>query len=595
MTQTVEEMPLGRSLSRLWGHIARRRRSQLMGVLLLTLASSVAEVLSIGAIFPFLGVLTAPDAFFAHPQVRPWVLAWGLTSPQQLILPLAIGFAMAAVVAGGARLALLKYSTRVTFATGADLSNEVYRRTLYQPYQVHVARNSSEVINGISTKVTGVIYGTLVPALTLVSSAIMLVAILVALLAIDPLIAIGSSVGFGLIYALIFRHARRRLTEAGQTIARESNVVVRAMQEGLGGIRDILIDGAQPAYCDAYRRADQALRGAQESNQFVSQGPRFVVEALGMVLIAGLAFWLVHQPGGAQRAVPVLGALALGAQRLLPVLQQVYASWSTMLGSQALLSDTLALLDQPLPSHVDGVPCMAVPFNQTLAVRGLSFRYAQGGPDVLQGIDLSVVKGDRIGIVGSTGSGKSTLIDVLMGLLPPSQGLLNVDGVAITPANVRAWQRHIAHVPQSIFLTDATIEENIAFGVPVSLIDQERVREAASQAQLAQTIEGWTLGYQTRVGERGIMLSGGQRQRIGIARALYKQADVIIFDEATSALDNDTERAVMDAIGQLDARLTVFMIAHRLTSLRHCTKVIEVDGGAITWQGAYEDMIGRRS
>ncbi len=595
MTQTAEAMSLGRSLSRLWGHIARRRRTQLVGVLLLTVASSVAEVLSIGAILPFLGVLTAPDAFFGHPLVKPWVLAWGVTSPQQLILPLAIGFAVAVVLAGGARLALLKYSTRVTFATGADLSNEVYRRTLYQPYQVHVSRNSSEVINGIATKVTGVIYGILVPALTLASSVIMLVAILVALLAIDPLIAIGSSFGFGLIYAFIFRHARRRLSEAGQTIARESNVVVRAMQEGLGGIRDILIDGTQPAYCDVYRRADQALRGAQESNQFVSQSPRFIVEALGMVLIAALAFWLVSQPGGAQRAVPVLGALALGAQRLLPVLQQVYASWSTMLGSQALLADTLVLLDQALPSHADEAPGMILPFNEALSVRGLSFRYTQGSPDVLKRVDLRVGKGARIGIVGTTGSGKSTLIDVLMGLLPPSEGVLEVDGVAVTPANVRAWQGHIAHVPQSIFLSDATVEENIAFGVPASLINRERVRQAARQAQLAPTIEGWSQGYQTRVGERGVMLSGGQRQRIGIARALYKQADVIVFDEATSALDNDTERAVMDAIEQLDARLTVFMIAHRLTSLRHCTQVIEVDGGVITWQGAYEDMIGRQS
>jgi ABC-type bacteriocin/lantibiotic exporter with double-glycine peptidase domain len=287
----------------------------------------------------------------------------------------------------------------------------------------------------------------------------------------------------------------------------------------------------------------------------------------------------------------VLGALALGAQRLLPVLQQAYSSWSTMRGGQASLRDALELLDQPLPARVDATSVVAIPFQHSITLNRLAFRYAPKALWVLQRLDLIIQKGSRVGFMGATGSGKSTLLDIIMGLLHPTEGCLAIDGVIITPQNHRGWQTRIAHVPQAIFLADTTIAENFAFGVPLDQIDHTRVRQCAQEAQIAQTIESWDLQYNTRVGERGVRLSGGQRQRIGIARALYKQADVIIFDEATSALDNDTERAVMQVIENLSEELTVLIVAHRLTTLKNCTHIVELGNGRIQRIGSYEDLV----
>jgi len=327
--------------------------------------------------------------------------------------------------------------------------------------------------------------------------------------------------------------------------------------------------------------ADQPMRRAQGSNQFIAQAPRFGVEALGMVLIAALAYVLTKQPDGISTAIPVLGALALGAQRMLPVMQLAYASWTNIQGGQVSLRDTLDLLDQPLPEYANQSPPTPLPFQRKISLNQVSFRYGPETPWIFNELNLSIAKGSRVGIIGTTGSGKSTLLDIVMGLLTPTEGVLAIDGQAITIGNQRAWQEHIAHVPQVIFLADSTIEENIAFGQPQSKIDRHRVIQAAKQAQIADIIETWPDQYETFVGERGIRLSGGQRQRIGIARALYKKADVIIFDEATSALDNGTERAIMEAIEGLSKELTVLIIAHRPSTLKNCTQIIELSDAGI--------------
>ena len=312
-----------------------------------------------------------------------------------------------------------------------------------------------------------------------------------------------------------------------------------------------------------------------------------------MLLIAMLAYSLAQEAEGIVKAIPILGALALGAQRLLPVLQQVYSSWSSIRSGQASLQDALELLDQPIPDYPDQSFLQPMQFMYSINLKQLGFRYSSQTPYVLEKLDLTIVKGSRVGFIGNTGSGKSTLLDIIMGLLQPTEGSLEVDNQAISPINQRAWQAHIAHVPQAIFLADSSVEENIAFGVPKDKIDIERVRQAAKQAQIADSIESWPMQYQTFVGERGIRLSGGQRQRIGIARALYKQADVIIFDEATSALDNETEKAVMEAIEGLSKNLTLLIIAHRLTTLKNCTQIVELGAGGIKRIGSYQELIKR--
>lgn len=593
--QTHIQMLAQQNIQRLWRHIHHMRRKQLALLLVLMIFSSFAEVLSIGAVLPFLGALVDPDRVFSNPDIHPMMEALNINTPGQLVAPLAVAFGFAAVLAGTMRLLLLKASTRLSFAIGAELSVDIYRRTLFQPYSVHISRNSSEVISGILAKTTNVIYGVIIPLLTLISSSIMLIMIAVVLLSLDPVISIAALGGFGAIYAMVIMKTRRRVAAAGHCIAQQSTQVVKAMQEGLGGIRDILIDGSQHAYCEIYRKADAALRHAQETNQYIGQSPRYAIEALGMVLIAGAAYLLTLDPGGKAAAIPILGAFALGAQRLLPVLQQAFASWSSMQGAQASLRDALDLLDQPMPDNADCAPPDPIAYRRRISLRNVSFRYVLDGQWVLRRVDLDISKGSRVGFIGTTGSGKSSLLDIAMGLLQPTEGELAIDGVSIGKHNIRAWQAHIAHVPQTIFLSDATIAENIAFGVPPSLIDHDRVRRAAQQAQIAATIESWSAQYQTQVGERGVRLSGGQRQRIGIARALYKQADVIVFDEATSALDNDTERAVMEAIEGLGDELTIFMVAHRLTTLKNCTQVIELVDGVIQRTGTYPEIVDQQT
>ena len=313
-----------------------------------------------------------------------------------------------------------------------------------------------------------------------------------------------------------------------------------------------------------------------------------------MVLIALLAYSLAGSPKGIVNAIPVLGAFALGAQRLLPVLQLAYSGWSSIRGSQASLGDALDLLDQPMPVYADAPLPDPISFNHSITLKGIAFKYGENTPWVLQhGFNLNIPKGSRVGFIGTTGSGKSTLLDILMGLLQSPHGELAIDGIKITEKNQRSWQTHIAHVPQTIFLADTTIAENIAFGLPLAHIDIDRVREVAKKAQVDQVIESWPEQYDTLVGERGIKLSGGQRQRIGIARALYKRADVIVFDEATSALDNDTESAVMEAIESLSEELTLIIVAHRLTTLKNCTEIIELKDGRIQRKGSYENIMRR--
>lgn len=565
-------------VGRIWTKLSVKRRAELGLLLLLTVFASFAEGLSIGAVIPFLAILTSPNSFIANPVAHPFISYFELSTPDQLLMPLIVIFSVIVLLSSGLRWVVLWMQTKVGHAIGADFSAEIYRRTLYQKYRVHLARNSSEVIAGITIKTSILVNNTVMPILSIVSASFMFLAILVTLVLIDPIIAISAFSGFCLIYFVVVGLTRHNLGRHGMRISIESNKVVKALQEGLGGIRDVLLDGAQETYCKIYRDADVPLRQAQANIQLIGGSPRFVVEALATVLIAWLAYTLAGKPGGIPEALPVLGALALGAQRMLPALQQIYLGFAAMSGARASLHDALSLLEQPLPNNALFQP---ICFNRSITLEKICFNYTSDTQPVLKKVDLVIPKGSMVGIIGITGSGKSTLIDIFMGLLEPSAGRLWVDDVEVTDKNCRSWQEKIAHVPQTIFICDDTLEANIAFGVPTELIDHDRVREAAVRAQIADTIKALPDGYQTLCGERGVRLSGGQRQRIGIARALYKRAEVIVFDEATSALDNDTELSLMEAIEALGSDLTVFMVAHRLTTLRKCTHLIELEDGKI--------------
>jgi ATP-binding cassette subfamily B protein len=574
----------------LWHHLRPRRQRQFKLLLSLVLVSSLVEVVSLGSVLPFLGILSAPDLVFNHPLAFKVIRNLGITSPEQLVLPLTTLFITLALLAGTIRILFLRFSSRLAFASGTDLSVEVYHRTLHQSYSTHMARNSSELLSVLTTKIQAVVYGVLYPLLNMVSSIALVVAVSVTLIVINPMIALIVAAIFGASYYLITKSACKILKQNGEHIANEQTKAIKVMQEGLGGIRDILLDGTQQAYCNAYEKADYQLKRAQGDNLFISASPRLVIEALAMTLIATLAYIMSHQSGGINEAIPILGAIALGAQRLLPALQQSYNSWATIVNTQASLADTIELLNQSISENALQIETKPLTFQQSIQFKNLRFRYSPSSPWVLDGVSLDLAKGSRTGIIGSTGGGKSTLMDLLMGLLYPTEGSLQVDKQLIGGKKIQAWQKNIAHVPQNIYLADASFTENIAFCVTPENVNMDLLRQVAHQAQIANFIENQPEGYNTFVGERGVRLSGGQQQRIGIARALYKQASVLIFDEATSALDNETERAIMETIESLKKEFTIVIIAHRLSTLKNCDTIIELKSGQVVKQGTFEQF-----
>lgn len=579
-------------LKQLWVHVSKRRRTQLGALLILMVIVSLAELFAIGAIFPFLGVLTAPEKIYSYSFIQPLNQILDIRDPQQLLLPLTILFGVAAITSGVLRLLLLWFQTRLAYSMGVDFSVSIYRRTLYQPYAIHLTRNTSEVIAGVTAKADGIVHHIVLPILMIISACLLIATTLFALFTFQP-IATALAIGcFVSIYVFVLIATRQRMLVNSQLVTQQHTKVIRVLQEGLGGIRDVLIDGTQSLYCKIYREADWQLRRAQSDISMISVSPRYIVETFGMVVISCVAYLLaVRLGGGFESVIPIVGTLALAAQRTLPQLQQVYSSWSVIRGGQAGLRDALLFLNQPLPDHADAPTTKCLPFKNRIGLSKISFQYDKNQPWVLHELDLSILKGSRVGFIGTTGSGKSTLLDIIMALLEPSEGSLMVDDGVITSSNAKAWQMHIAHVPQAIFLTDATVAENIAFGIPFEEINWEKVRYAARRAQIATTVESWSSQYHTVVGERGIRLSGGQRQRIGIARALYKGADVIILDEATSALDEKTEHAVMESINELGSDLTILIVAHRLSTLRDCSKVVEIEGGRVKRMGSYQEMM----
>ncbi|MFI5411074.1 ABC transporter ATP-binding protein [Kaistia sp. UC242_56] len=564
------------ALREIFAHVSPQRRRQLLPVLALMLAGALAELVSIGAILPFLALVADPQKAMAVGPLRSVLESVGLDTPMRVVTAAAILFALSAVVAGAVRLLLVWVSQRYVFGIAKELGVAVYSRTLHQPYAYHTGQNSSETLAAIN-KAQLVSTQLLVPLMQAASATVIAIFILAGLLFIDPVVALGSGLGFGAIYLLVMVTTRRVMRRNGRIIAKAQGERLQAAGEGLGGIRDVLLDRSQDVFIGRFEEVEARLRAAQATNNFIAQTPRFIVEGLGVVLIVGLALLLSFRDGGLIAAIPLLGALALGAQRLVPLMQQAYAGWSASLTNGTMLHDILDILRLPdAPQFAGARAGDKLPFAGEIVLENVGFRYPSADRPALENVSLTIPKGSRVGIIGKTGSGKSTLMDLVLGLLSPSQGRILVDGVEVNDANRTAWQAQIAHVPQAIYLADATIAENIAFGVPKHEIDRARVESAARQAELMDVIERLPEGYDTFVGERGIRLSGGQRQRIGIARALYKQATVLVFDEATSALDSETEAAVMRAIRSLGSYLTIIIITHRLSTVNGCDFVLTV-------------------
>jgi ABC-type bacteriocin/lantibiotic exporter with double-glycine peptidase domain len=578
-------------LTRIWAHVTKRQKFHLYLLVILMLFASFAEVASIGALVPFLAVLTNPEKVFKNTNADPFISFFKISDSSELLFPLTLIFIVIILISALFRFIMLWFQTNLCFNIGSHLSYKIYRNTLYQPYTSHITKNSSEVISGISTKANSIIMNAILPVLTIISSMLILILILFTLIFLNPFITLAAIFGFGIIYFIIILFSKKKLESYGIDISNESNNVIKALQEGLGGIRDVLIDGTQNTYCDLYKKADDKLRKAQAKIAIIGTAPRFGVESIGMILIAILAYNMSKDPSNLSTSIAMIGALALGAQRMLPLLQLTYLSWTSLTGAKSILNDSIELLEQTIPINTFNLSYQKISFENNIKLNNISFQYSNDLPFVLTNLNLEIKKGSKIGIIGGTGSGKSTFLDILMGLLTPTNGQFSVDDIVINEETIRSWQIRIAHVPQNIFLADTTIYENIAFGLPFNNIELEEVIIAAKKAQIHETILTLPLGYKTKVGERGIRLSGGQRQRIGIARSLYKKADVIVFDEATSALDNETENYVMSSIDNLDKDLTIIIVAHRLSTLKKCDKIIKIENGQIVKTGTYSEII----
>lgn len=581
---TPPEPSLRQLLRQLWSHLSRRRRAQLGLLLLVMVASSLAEVVSLAAVLPFLGVLANPSALWSQPLVQQLAPRLGITSPQSLLIPVTLIFAIAAIWAGAIRLLTLWLNGRLAAAIGSDLSCEAYRRTLYQPYEVQVALNSSSLIASITTDVFRVIFSVLNPLLQLISSLLVLIALVFFLVLIDWKMTLGTGIFIFILYWSTMVRCRYPLQQLSQQQVILNRRLIQTLQEGLGSIRDVLLDGSQKIFEDSYRHSDQHLRRSQAKGSFLSTFPRLVVDPASTALLALVGYLLVLQAGLAT-ALPLLGALALGSQRLLPMVQKIYEAWAMTRNAKSSIANLIQLLSQPLPETAFFPSPRPITLHKGIRLQNISFRYRANLPDILVNINLDIRKGERIGITGSSGSGKSSLVDVLMGLLTPTRGLIAIDEANLhdpnNPSLLAAWRASIAHVPQNIYLADSSIAENIAFGTPYQQIDMRRVRKAAQEAQIADFIESSPQGYNTYVGERGIRLSGGQRQRIGIARALYKNAQVLVFDEATASLDNETEKQVIDSVQEIGRHITIVMIAHRLSTLQQCDRLVHLNKGSI--------------
>ena len=578
------DVSLASLIRKLWAHISPHRHRQLVWVVLLMLLSSFAEAISLASTLPLLEAITNPSILWNQPFVRYWAFRFGIENSQEIVFPTVSIFIIIVVLASLIRICTLWLSLRISASIGSDLSYSAFLRTLYRPYLQQVSSNGSKIIATVNADIGRVTRFVLNPLLQLLSTVMIAISLIVTMIAINWMIAVGFGLSIALFYYLTARFTKSTLRHLGRMHVLLNQQSIQTLQEGLGAVRDVLLDGKQEYFAEIYTNKDVPHRQNSAQEVFLKGFPRMAVEPLGLSLVAVSGYLLVSQ-GQAASAVPLLGALALGAQRLLPFSQKIFESWASINATKASLVNVLSLLDQPLSSKAPIRPIKQFKFRQKLSLKDVHFSYASDQKEVLKGVCLEIDKGSRVGLIGGTGSGKSTLLDLLMGLLKPTAGQFFVDDYTLHADDLKydnsSFSSIISHVPQAIYLTDSSIAENIAFGVPKDQIDKVRLHEAAKQSQISSFIEASPYGYDTSVGERGVQLSGGQRQRIGIARALYKQPQILFLDEATSALDTETEKAVMSVINSLGRDLTIIIIAHRLSTLACCDRVVELKSGKL--------------
>jgi ABC-type multidrug transport system fused ATPase/permease subunit len=577
---------------------ARERRNAviLFGMILIT---GVLEAVGVGSLMPFLSVLSNPEVVQENAYLAYAYQALGFTDTHSFLLFLGTGVFLV-VVFGLSIKALTQYAlARFTHMRNYSLSTRLLRGYLARPYSWFLNRHSADLGKTILSEVQQVITQSLIPTAQFVAQTVIALCLLGMVLVVDPLMALLAAGLLGGAYGGIYIALRAYLSRIGTDRVRANQERFQIAQEALGGIKEVKAAGLEAGYLAGFRKPAHRFARHQAGNMIAGQVPRFALEALAVGgMLAVVLVLLATRGGDLAQVLPTIGVFAFAGMRLLPALQQVYQNATKMrFGKPALdaLYKDLVTTDLDAESYrklYQAYTATPLGLRQGLDLVGVSYCYPGATRPALQEVSLHIPANSTVGFVGATGAGKTTAVDVILGLLPPETGVLRVDGVDITPENVASWQRSLGYVPQQIFLADDTVSANIAFGVSVQEVDQTAVERAARIAELDEFVrQELPQGYATMVGERGVRLSGGQRQRIGIARALYHDPDVLILDEATSALDNVTEKSVMQAVHNLGSTKTVILIAHRLSTVQDCDQIFMLEHGHLRSQGTYAELL----
>tara|TARA_B100000212_G_scaffold62105_1_gene42315 strand:- start:1223 stop:3013 length:1791 start_codon:yes stop_codon:yes gene_type:complete len=551
---------------------------------LVMILAGISEIFSIISVVPFLTIVTDPgrisEIYFAEKLIN----FLGLNSTNQILIFLALLLILASTFTTFIKLLNIWINGKLAANIACKIAAEGYYRTLHQSYEKHLYSKSSNTIDGYTTQVTR-ICDSLRDSLQIISSSIVGFSIVLILFIVDFYLAFIATTIIFLFYLFFAYKIRKKLVANSKIAAESSKLIVKNLQESLGGIKDLILGNYQKYYLDLFKKNHKPLREKDMESLYLSQFPKYMFETISIFTIAIFAILLSNYESGSEIIVK-LGVFALASQKLIPYFQLTYASWARLKASSKQVQSVLYRANQSvdIPSDIEQSKVKKFELKSKIEIKNLRFSYKESN-NILENISFEINKGDRIGLIGSTGSGKSTLIDIIMGLLPPSSGEILIDKKNLYSSEnkdfILKWWKSISFVPQNIFLSDRTIAENIAFGINNSEIDFELVEKVAKVSQLNSFLSKTKNGLQTSVGERGLRISGGQMQRLGIARALYNQNKILILDEATSALDTKTEKLLMHSINNLDKDITIVMVTHRLSTLNNCNKIINIKSGRV--------------
>ncbi len=577
----------------IWGLMTPPERRRFALLVALTILMSLFEMVSVAGILPFLTVLARPELIDSHWALQGFARVFGLQSRHEVEIGLGLAVFAVMVVGMAVRAGVTYVQIRFSVARGYTLGSRLLHRHLGHPYVWHLSQNSAGLAQSLLSEVDLVVRESILPAVLLISNGTILVLIAALLFVVEPGVAAVATGLLGAVYVLAYMFLRRRLVRIGRQRMAANRERFQVVQEVAGGLKEVKVMGLERTSLARFRRPALAMARHQASALALARLPRYALETVVYGgFIAMVLVMIVLRGDAIAELLPLLGLLGMAATKMFPALQQFYQELSSLRLSTAALQRLHDDLAGTVLPELPAAGVAPLPLRREIAFREVRFAYPQGGQEVLGGLSLTIAAGSRVGVVGGTGAGKTTMIDLLLGLLVPGSGTIEVDGVALEGARIRAWQQTIGYVPQAIFLTDDTVAANIAFGLPRAAVDRARVERAARIANLHDFVTAdLPQGYDTMVGERGVRLSGGQRQRIGIARALYHDPAVLVLDEATSALDNLTERAVMEAVGNLGRDKTVVMIAHRLSTVRDCDRILLLERGRLAAEGTYDELV----